>query len=74
MARSMNITLDPSSFPILAEWSASRLEEIGRSLVEADKKNVSRQRILSYLAILESDLEGLHPERARRNARRRKVK
>lgn len=74
MARSMNITLDPSSFPILAEWSIPRLEEMGRSMVKADKKNVSRQLVLSYLAILESDLEGLHPEQARRNARPRKAK
>ncbi len=70
MARSLNITVDPSSFAILAEWPASRLEEVGRAMVEADGKEVSRERVLSYLAILESDLEGLHPVRAARNARR----
>jgi CHASE2 domain-containing sensor protein len=70
MARSLNISVDPSSFAILAEWPTARLEEVGRAMVEADGKEVSRERVLSYLAILESDLQGLHPERAARNVRR----
>ena len=70
MARPLNISVDPSSFAILAEWPASRLEEIGCSMVEADGKEVSRERVLSYLAILESDLEGIYPERAARNRSR----
>ena len=54
----LNLALDPGSFPILSGWPAARLEEVGRAMVEADGKQVTRERVLSYLAILESDLEG----------------
>jgi len=70
----LNLSLDPGSFPVLSGWSPARLEEVGRSMVEADGKEVTRERVLSYLAILESDLQGSRPRAGRASMRRRNSK
>lgn len=52
------IRLHSHDFPILSQWEPDRLEEVARAMVEADNKPVTQDRMISYLAILESDLQG----------------
>lgn len=64
------IGLSPNDFPILSQWEPVRLEEVARAMVEADNKPVTRDRMISYLAILETDLQGsLGVPGRRKNAR-----
>ncbi|MBL8021692.1 MAG: hypothetical protein JNM27_18615 [Leptospirales bacterium] len=44
-------------FPVLSQWEPDRLTEVLVAMVEADKKEVTKETLFAYAAILESDLE-----------------
>lgn len=56
-----HLTIDlggnPRDFPVLSTWPPARLTETLRAMVKADGKEPTRERLLGYAAILESDLE-----------------
>lgn len=54
----IDLSGNPKDFPILSTWPPARLTETLRAMVVADNKEPTRERLLGYAAILESDLEG----------------
>lgn len=54
----IDLSRNPADFPILSAWPPARLTEVLRAMVAADGKEPTRERLLGYAAILESDLEG----------------
>lgn len=54
----IDLSGNPEDFPILSTWPSARLTETLRAMVVADGKEPTRERMLGYASILESDLEG----------------
>ncbi len=54
----IDLSGNPEDFPVLSTWPPARLTEALHAMVAADHKEATRERLLGYAAILESDLEG----------------
>jgi len=53
----IDLSGNPRDFPVLSTWPPARLTETLRAMVKADGKEPTRERLLGYAVILESDLE-----------------
>ena len=53
----IDLSGNPRDFPVLSTWPSARLTETLRAMVKADGKEPTRERLLGYAVILESDLE-----------------
>ena len=56
-AHDIDLSGNPEDFPVLSTWPSARLTATLRAMVVADGKKPTRERLLGYAAILESDLE-----------------